>query len=163
MRISFLAIAGVIALSGALLAQTPPLLPPPLPPGAPSQELAQPGPPAREMDEVAIESVATSNGLAPDAARNHVALARKLGKVAESLDPDQLPTLAGAFLDSKPSTVLTILYTGDVRTIRSKLSIPADLEAHVRFVPSKTPLRELRAQQQRFLNSPRPVRCHPIR
>lgn len=153
MRISFSAIATcVIALStgSALLGQTPP----PLPQGAPAQAIPHPGPASREMDEVAIQSLATSNGLTLDAARNHVGLSRKLGKVAESLDPDQLPTLAGAYLDSKPDTVLTILYTGDVRTIRSKLSIPTDLEAHVRFVPSTTPLRELRAQQQRFLNSP---------
>jgi hypothetical protein len=152
MHISLPSITAVaIAFSGfALFAQTPP--PPPL--GAAAQAITQPGPPAREMDEVAIQSVAASNGLTPDAARAHVALARKLGKVAGTLDPDQIPTLAGAYLDSKPATVLTILYTGDVRTIRSKVSIPSDLEAHVRFVPSKTPLRELRAQQQRFLKSP---------
>jgi hypothetical protein len=151
LRVFFSAIVAAITLSGsAVLAQSPP----PLPAGSSAQAITQPGPPARDMDEISIQSLAANNGLTPEAARNHVALARKLGKVAESLDPDQIPTLAGAYLDSKPDTVLTILYTGDVKTIRSKVLVPADLETHVRFVPSAVPLRELRAQQQRFLRSP---------
>lgn len=132
------------------IAQSP--APPPIPPAG-AQRLSQPGPPARELDDVAIASLARNTGLGAERAREHVQLARRLFKVTERLDPDQLPTLAGVYLESQPTTVLTILYTGDENAIRSKIPVPSDLTSHVRFVPAKVPLQALIAQQNRFLRS----------
>lgn len=141
----------LVGCSSALAAQSP--APPPVPPSA-SQKIDKPGPPARELEEFAITSIARNSGLTPDQARAHVQLSRKLFKLTENLDAEQVPTLAGVYLDAKPATMLTILYSGDVSAIRSRIAVPPELADHVRFVPAKVPLRALIAQQQRFLHSP---------
>jgi hypothetical protein len=136
----------LVGCSSALAAQSP--APPPVPPSA-SQKIDKPGPPARELEEFAITSIARNSGLTPDQARAHVQLSRKLFKLTENLDAEQVPTLAGVYLDAKPATMLTILYSGDVSAIRSRIAVPPELADHVRFVPAKVPLRALIAQQQR--------------
>lgn len=140
----------LLGCGAALSAQSP--TPPPVPPAA-SQRIDKPGPPARELDEVGVSSLAQNSGLSPEQAKSHVQLSRRLFKLTENLDPDQIPTLAGVYLDAQPATMLTILYTGDASAIRSRISVPADLADHVRFMPAKLPLRALIAQQQRFLRS----------
>ena len=112
-----------------LAAQSP--APPPVPPSA-SQTIDKPGPPARELDQVAISSIARNSGLTPEQARSHVQLSRRLFKLTENLDADQVPTLAGVYLDAQPATMLTISYSGDVSAIRSRIAVPPDLADHVR-------------------------------
>lgn len=148
----FRVLVSTLVLTGASvsLAQSPTA--PPVPPVA-SQRLTQPGPPARDLDDVAVASLARNIGVSAEQAKAHVQLARRLFRLTDGLDPDQLPTLAGVYLDAQPTTMLTILYSGDANALRSRVNVPGDLAAHVRFVPANLPLRALIAQQQRFLRS----------
>lgn len=138
-------------LSSSAMGQSPP----PPPPALPTQGMvmqAKPGPPSKELDGIAEQSLATNTGLALGRVRSHVALSRRLASLTAKIDPDD-PGFAGAYLESEPSTQLTILYVGNENAVRQRLDIPADLASSVKFVAAGLPLQALRGQQQRFLRS----------
>lgn len=149
MRDRLLTLLGSFLLASTALAQTAP----PAPGGSVARPPAEPGPPSPELDEAGVQSLAQNQGIGVDEARKLVEVARALQPLSASLDPERLPSFAGAFLEPQPSPMLTILHIGSEAEIRAQLNIPAELSQHVQFAPAKVPLGKLLEEQRRFLGS----------
>lgn len=127
---------------------------PSVPGGSVSSPPERPGPASERMDDVAVQSLAKAEGLTPEGARTFIRDARKLQAVVARLIPEQLPGLAGSYLDNKPTTKLTVLYVGDLEAFKSKIGVPPELSSMVEFKASVVPIADLLKQQQDLLNSP---------